>query len=306
MKKIVFILLCCFVAVAHGQTWQSKTATIQTRTVSGDKQLRILWDATQIFNLSDSLSSAAEIIPAGPISTLPTVGFNPGTNISPGQWIQAVFYQTTPPTATLTGGVSQERLPTGANLSYSLNWTYGRAATTNTIASAVITGASQTYPIFGAQPAAPGTISGSQSVNVPRNTTSTFTNTVVTTDGKSIAPTTSFSFYDRRYAGFATSALQGDGTPTDANIIAAQFKDNNGANILITTTLAQQPSDRYMFVATTSPINNININGFPQNAAFNLNISRVFINTVGGSQTYYISVSKNPFGSISTSAVITN
>lgn len=115
----------------------------------------------------------------------------------------------------------------------------------------------------------------------------------------------SFTPYHKRYLGFS-STLQGDGTPSDANVLSAYYIDTNGGSASINNTAAQQGGDKYLFFVTTSLVTSISINGFPSTAAFNLNIQRTFVNAAGGSFTYYFMVSKNPFGSTGTTTISIN
>lgn len=115
-----------------------------------------------------------------------------------------------------------------------------------------------------------------------------------------------FSSYHKRYLGFASSALNSDGTPTDADVQAAMYKDNSGTSASTSQTLAQQSSDKYLFFVTTVPVTSITINGFPSTASFNMNISRTFVNAAGGSYTYYFCVSKNAIGSTGTTSFTSN
>jgi len=213
-----------------------------------------------------------------------------------------VKVQTQPPTATLSGGYSYERHAAGT-FTASLGWSAGRQASgtnilaTNPLSSIVVAGVSQTF----SQPAAGSSVSGSQSVTVTYNSNTTFTDTVKTTDGKSAIGYTYFSVYDKRYIGWAATS-----TPTNAEILAAVYQDNYGGMVPLSTVLAQLGSDKYLFIVNTVSINTVSINGFPSTAAFNLNSSKTFTNSSGGTFTGYISVSVNLFGSVGTTTLNVN
>ena len=297
MKKLLIILLATLSLKASAQ-WVNVTGTTQKNTSTG----QIRW------NFGDA-GIYLPFMAGFTVTGTPTVG----QVITGGSYediIRQLFNPSQVPTAGLTGGVVQERVAAGADLSYSLNYSYGRQASTLPIKTdgtgAVLTGASQSYNVYTTAPGAPGSVSGTQAVTVPRNVSNTFTLTVRSTDRTQTA-TTSFSFYDKRYLGFATAALQGDGTPTDADTRSAVFQDNSGATTTISSyVIATQPSDRYLYFVTTSPVSSVTINGTPSTDTFNLNITRTFVNASGGSRSYYFTVSKNPFGATGSTTVTIN
>lgn len=57
----------------------------------------------------------ASTIPAGPITSLPTVGFNPGTNLTANQWITAVFYR-----LAISVQPQSQSVSSGASVSFSV------------------------------------------------------------------------------------------------------------------------------------------------------------------------------------------
>ena len=165
------------------------------------------------------------------------------------------------------------------------------------MASITVAGTAQSF----SQPSAPGTVSGTQSVSIARNTTTTFTNSVVTTDGKSATANTTFSFYDKRYLGWSNTT-----TPTNDEILAAVYQDNSGGTTGLTHTLSQLGSAKYLFYANTSTVSGVTVNGFPSTAAFALNSTATVNNASGGSTTYYITVSNNPIGNVGATTIIFN
>lgn len=248
--------------------------------------------------------NAGGIINGWTITSEPTIG-QVITTGTPEQVFYQMYRQTQKPTAGLTGSVSQEWAATGSNLSSSLAWSYGKQANTANIVSANIVGNATTYPVFGAQPAANSSITGNQAVSYPRNTTTTFTLTVTTADAKTEQASAVMSFYHKRYAGFDQNALVSD-LPANSDILAASFQDNNGGTVPLTLTIAQQGSDKHFFYVTTSPVSSVTLNGFPSTAAFNLNTPVSVTNAIGGIFTYYVTVSKNAFGSVGATTLIFN
>ncbi len=298
--KYIFILLTLFYSAANSQTNVDSIKVKTAITLAGKRVTAISNDT--ITRNSDSIElltkAAARKMKGSNIDT---------TNNTIITKTQAdnfyVKVQTQNPTASLSGGVAQERLASGSALSYTLTWSGGRQNSgtnilaTNPLASIVVATVSQSFT----QPGAGSSVSGAQSVSVTRNTTTNFTNTVTTTDSKTASATTTFSFYDKRYVGWCAST-----TPTDAEILAAVYKDNSGGSVSLTQTLAQLGSAAHLFYANTVSINGVTINGFPSTSSFSLNNSRSLTNASGGITTYYVSVSNNAIGSAGTTSLIIN
>jgi hypothetical protein len=213
-----------------------------------------------------------------------------------------VRLQTLPPTASLTGGFSYERSSATSGIA-TINWGAGRqaatgaAAATTNIASIVVGGVTPTFT----QPAAGASVSGTQAVTFPINANTTFTNTVTTTDAKTASASTSFTVYDKRYIGWSVTP-----TPTDAEIRAAIAQDNNGGSGNYSANLPQLGTARYLFYANTVTTSSVVLNGFPSTAAFTLNQSRTFTNSVGGQTTYFVTVINAPTGNVGATSVTFN
>lgn len=168
----------------------------------------------------------------------PFTGVNPSTN-DLAAWIEHVFYPTQGPTAGLsmlftnpeTGtnvsgtSTTQEMMATGGTISVTLNWTAGRQASTATLSTVVVGGASQSFT----QPVQSASTNGSLIVNLTRNSNTTYTNQVTTSDAKNASASVSINFSWRRYYGFMTApggVSNGTGfTPSNAEILALS---NNG------------------------------------------------------------------------------
>ena len=220
----------------------------------------------------------------GPISSLPAIGNDPGTNITSKDFIVSQFYASQPPTAGLSGGGTYENT-SASTLSASLSWTAGRQSATANLASIVVNGVTQSFT----NPGQPGSVSGSQAVSVPTNTTTTYTNTVTTSDAKTASATTSFYYRDKYYIGYVSS-----GSPSDANIIAA---GGSFASSRITSgNLADPSSASYILFAYPASFGTATIKIGGLVVGFNLT-TRSFVNASGYSTSYNIYTSPYPTNS---------
>ena len=207
------------------------------------------------------------------------------------------------PTSSLSGGYAYER-STGSTIGSSVAWGAGRLAggtnlrQTSTLASIVVNGVTQTFT----QPAPGSSVSGSQSVTVPVNTNVTISNVVTTTTGETATSYTFYTFFDKRYIGWAATT-----TPTNAEIRAAVEQDNNGGSGNYSApNLAKLTSALYLFYANTITCSSVVLNGFPSTSNFNLNVSRTFTNSSGGQATYYVSTITAPTGNVSATSATFN
>lgn len=208
-------------------------------------------------------------------------GTTPGTRDLIG-FINAIFYPSQVPTATLTGGETRELIAAGADVSYTLNYSAGRQAYTEPLASIVVAGNTKTFT----QPAAPGTVTGTQGVTVVRNTNTIFTNTVTTTDSKTASATTSVTWLPKFYYGFVSSA-----TPSNSDVIGMNgvfYSSGSYSN----TVAAPGTPGRIAFAKPVSSgtFGSIIINTFLQ-PTDNYNITTQSItNASGYTQDYYVLV----------------
>jgi hypothetical protein len=208
------------------------------------------------------------------------------------------------PLATLVSNItSYERVAAGADLTILLAWSGGRFGatsvlkSTDSLATIIVGGVSQSF----SQPNVGNSISGVQSVTAARNTTVTFYNTVSTITSKTTTASATVTVYDKRYIGWATTP-----TPTDVEIRAAIAQDNSGGSGNYLANLAQLGTARYLFYANTVTTSSVVLNGFPSTAAFTLNQSRTFTNSVGGQTTYFVTVINAPTGNVGATSVIFN
>lgn len=238
-------------------------------------------------------------------------GQNLGTTTTVQAFLDAVFFPSQPPTATLTntinGATNQtnniELIAAGADLNVTLNYSAGRQADTQPLVSTVVGGVTITP---NPNPAANASVSGTRSVTLVRNTNASYTNVVTTTDGKISPNTTStINWLGRRYYGFLTLATAN--TPTDAELIGSS---NQGLlSILGNVTYSDTPSaGQYMVIAypaSFANLSSITINGFPSLSAFTL-VTRSLTNASGFTQSYKIYTSNNPFNTSSNQSIVFN
>jgi len=227
-------------------------------------------------------------------------GVNLGT-ITLNSTIEALLYPSQVPTSALTATYSAstatafdlELMSAGAALSVTLNWTGGRQASTATLSTINVDGVNQSF----SQPAAPGTVSGTKSTSVTRNTNTSFTNLVTTSDAKTASSSVAFTFYPKRYWGYTTT-----NPPVSADIVSAA-----GGGGELTTSKAKSTfsivvsgSDKYIFYAYPSSygaLTSIVISGIESIGAFTSSTVSV-TNASGYVQNYLIYTSNNVFASV--------
>lgn len=204
-----------------------------------------------------------------------------------------VLRQTLSPTATITGGTTLELMASGADLTYTANWSAGRQAATTTsnatasISSIVVDGVSQSFT----NPAAGATVSGTKSITVVRNTNKTVTNTVTTADSKTASATTTWAFLPKRYFGFVSTT-----SPADATIQALTNEFVSSRTKSTSSTLSPTGSQYFTigFPASLdgSNVSQIWIGGIDQTASFTRS-TRTFVNASGYSQSYIFYISNS-------------
>lgn len=246
-----------------------------------------------------SAGDPQEIIAGGSITSIPTIGYNPGSNITPGAFITSSFYQSQVPTATLTGGIQQELLTGGFNLSATLNWSASRQAATQNLSTIVVASVNQTF----VNPGAPGTVSGTQVVSYPRNLTTNYSNVVTTADGKTATATTTFTFLPKRYWGRSST-----NTPTASDLIAALGGGSELSNVkakgLFSVTASGTNYVFYAYPSSLGDLTSLTIGGFESLGTFTKNVTSI-TNASGYIQNYNIYVSNNTFSATATN-IVTN
>lgn len=295
MKKLFTILLLLISATVFGQSWISG-GTLQLQQGSGYNNVRgsfagkgnFQWyTAAQV----DSLLNMTSLI-SGPVTSIPVVGYNPGTNLTSSQWILAAFYQTQPPTASLSGGTVFELGI--SNQTHNLSYSYGRQFATTTIASAIINPGS--LNVFSTQPAQPGTVSGTQSVTTSVNTNTTYTITVTTSDSKTATATTTDTWLPRAYWGRTSTNV-----PDNAIILAVAGGGNVLSNSRSQTFTVSASGSNYIYFAypaSEGALTSITVGGFQSIGAFTQNTVSL-TNASGYIQSYYVYVSNNTFSATS-------
>lgn len=239
-----------------------------------------------------------ETITGGVITSLPTIGFNPGSNITAAQFIQNTFYQSQAPTFSLSGGQTLEFRASGTT-TFTLNYTAGRLAGTQPLSTIVVAGSSKSF----SQPSAPGTVSGTHDVSVTNNTNQTFSGTVTTVDSKTASTSTTFTFQKRRYWGRSASASP------DETIIEAVA---GGGSELSTDTRAKSgfsisaSGSNYVYYAYPSSyglLTSITVGGFDSFNAFTITSVSV-TNSLGYEEVYYVYTSNNTFSANTPSIIV--
>ncbi|WP_316841028.1 hypothetical protein [Pedobacter gandavensis] len=215
---------------------------------------------------------------------------NPGTN-DLAKWIEAVFYPSLGPTASLTSNPSgTKEMGAAGNTSVSLNWTAGRAMETGEITSINVAG----QEVFSSSPAPGATVTGTVTVSATSNQSNTFKLTVKTADNKTAEATASLNFQWKRYYGFATGGDDGENfAPTDAQILAlASNEFGSGAAV---SNKAASPSGRQKLVIAYPAIwggSKIIVGILDSTGAFE-KTTRSFRNTLGGVIDYVIYVQRD-------------
>ena len=232
-------------------------------------------------------SIGSGIISGGPITTIPVVGTNPGVNLTSSDFIKNAFYGAQPPLSALTGGGIFE-FTTGSTVSRNLNWSASRQTATSNLSSIIVGGITQTF----SNPAAPGTVVGSQAILVPVNVNTTYSNIVTASNSMSATSITTFTYKRKIFAGFVSSA-----TPSDADIIAATGSVYAGGTLsdtkIQTGALSTPGSSSYIIFASPASLGspNVTINGL--GVTYTL-ITRSFVNINGYSSSYIIAISPFP------------
>ena len=247
------------------------------------------------------LTGGGLVVNGTAITSLPTVGFVPNAT-DPASWIDAVFYQSQYPTASLTGGVTLEFRST-QTMNYTLNWSGGRLLKTNPIATIVVAGINESF----SQPSAGSSVSGTQAVSFPSNTDISYNNIVTTTDSKSTTATTTFSFLPMRYYGWVNlSDTAGIGTfGYDDSKITSLSQELNSSKVKTWNTGNPTGTQIYVYAYyyTAGTLNNLILNGFPSIDAFNVS-QRNFTNALGFTGQWIIYWNKN--GQTLSSDIIAN
>jgi len=227
-----------------------------------------------------------------PITASFASGFNPNTN-SLIEWINAVFYPSQPPTASLTGGQNLE-LFSGSMPTRTVYWTAGRQAATEPLQSVIITSSiGQNSPQTFSQPSAPGSVSGSQSYTVTSLNTVTYTLTVTASDGKTATSSTSFTFLPKRYWGRTSTAVPDNSTILTSAGGGSELTSSRAKNGFAVTASGSNQIF-YAYPSSYGDLTSLTIGGFESLAAFTKNVISV-TNASGYVQNYNVYVSKETF-----------
>ena len=274
-----------FIPTGCGKPTSLKSIDVNRSAIFYDSCGAKLW----VYNPKTKLwvTASSSTFAGGPISSLPAINNNPGTDITPNDFILSQYYASQPPTVSITGGGTYEYTTSGST-NRTLTWSAGRQSATATLSTIIVDAISQSF----IQPTLSASVTGTKVANVPNNTNTTYTTTVTTTDGKSASASTTFYYQNKIYAGFVTSA-----TPTDAQIITATgstyptgiFSASRNQSGALTT----PSSSKYIvFVSPASyGTPNVVINGLGVTYS---QTTRNFTNASGGIVSYIIAVSPFP------------
>jgi hypothetical protein len=243
------------------------------------------------------IGSSSPVLLAGAITSLPTVGYNPGSNITTAQFITNSFYQTQPPTSGLSGGGNYE-LHSAGTFASTLNWIGGRQSATNPLATINVAGINQTFT----QPSAGASTSGTQGVTVTWNTNATYYNTVTTTDSKTATSSTGYAFYPSRYWG--RSAIT---APTTVILLATAggSSELTGGKAKSGFTISASGSNYvyYAYPSSFGDLTSILVGGFESISSFTKTILSV-TNASGYVQNYTVYTSNNTFSATTPSIIV--
>ncbi len=245
-----------------------------------------IWDTLQ--SSSGGGGGGGEtILPAGTFVTENIhIGFNPGTNLTAAEIIQQVWYATKP-SATLTGGTTLE-LTNASTVSQTLNWSAHRQVGATTLSTIVVAGVSQSF----SQPAAGGTVSGTQAVNVPANVPTTYSNVVTALDGQTATATTTFNFLGKRYYGLLTDTA-GITTGSLNSTIIALTSSFASTKVLSVNTGVVTGTEFwcYAYPSVLGDLSSLTFNEIPALEAMN-KITLSITNALGYTQNYTVYYNK--------------
>lgn len=222
-----------------------------------------------------------------PITGSIATGQNPNTNDLVA-WINAIFYPSQVPTASLSGGGSYE-LHSSGTFNATLNWTAGRQAATEPLSTVVVNGISKGF----SQPGAGSSVSGTHDVTVTWNSNATYTNVVTATDGKTASASTSFTFLPKYYCGRTTNVAA-----NTTDILGSAGGSNGLTNSRArTVTITASGSNRvfYAYPSSWGDLTSINIGGLESLTSFTKTVIS-FTNASGYIQNYNVYTSNNETG----------
>lgn len=218
------------------------------------------------------------------------------TNVNPGtddlaKWIEAVFYPSVGPSASLSATPSGvQEFGSAGTTSITLAWTAGRAAATEPITGITVNGTN----VFTTTPAAGASVNGTLAATATNNQKTTFSMSVKTADNKTATANATIDFQSKRYWGFATGGEDGETfAPTDAQILA--LSGSAFGTSAAVSNLSASPSGRQKLVIAYPASwggNKIIVGVNDSTGAFE-RTTRSFTNASGGTTTYVIYVQRD-------------
>lgn len=283
MKWIISLYLVSFMYFSSFAQFQNVTGTAQKDISSG----KFRWNFSSNGILYPATLEDVNFNGNRPITlNIPGfIGLNPGGN-NLADFLNNLFYPSQPPTANLTGVFTNNELETPGSFSTTLNWTAGRQLATEPLASVVIDGQSKGF----SQPGPGGTVSGTHSQSIPKNTNRAFVLTVTTIDSKTATSSVTYTWLPKAYWG-RTANVAANSTDILASAGGSNILTNSKAR---TITVTASGSNRvfYAYPSNMGDLTSINIGGLESIASFTKTVIS-FTNASGYTQNYNVYTSNN-------------
>lgn len=238
-----------------------------------------------------TVKNGGSLLNAGPFTSTPTIGDNPGSNVSADSIVKFAFYRSAAPGATLSSNQIIFELGT-SNVSATLSYTSIVNLGTVLPIHTVITSSNGNNYDKGTSSV---TTSGTQSVTIPVNTATTFTNTVTSGDNKSGTATVSISFLPGRYEGWISDTTGISGGSFNDAILYNLTKVLTTSKVTSTHSTGNPTGQQfyvYMYASGAGALNEFYFNGNPSIDGMNY-VARNFTNSLGYTQQYFIYWTKN-------------
>ncbi len=227
-------------------TWRYKAITPDSL-----NHLWMLWNGkyNRVYTATEvnlKLSALNPTVTGFTVTSLPSIGQVIPTG-TVDETFAALFQQSQPPTASLTGGTTYELASAGTR-AVTLNYSYGKQTGTKNIQTVSPDWVNINGNESGITQSTNGA-SGSFTRIINNNTSFTFTLTVKTVDNKTATSSTTFSFSPRRYWGRASGAA-----PTEAEILAVSGGGSALSNSKTGTFVITGSGSNYPFFAYPSSL----------------------------------------------------
>lgn len=242
------------------------------------------------FNTGSGSGSVGAFNGNRPITGQYYSGVNPGTN-DLAKWIEAVFYPSLGPSASLNSSPSGvQEMGAAGSTPVTLTWTAGRAAETEALTEILVNGQN----VFSSTPAPGASVTGTVTATVVNGTNATFNMSVKTSDNKTASASAQVTFQWRRYWGFVSGGDDGVSfTPTTAQILALSGKAfGTGAAASNLTATPSGPQKLVIAYPAAWGGSKIVVGVNDSTGAFD-KFTQSFTNSSGGTTNYVIWVQKD-------------